>query len=336
MLRHRRSSRKSALRDSSPPDETKPAQQGRNLSDGTLATPPDEIAAFLDQLVYERGLSGNTRAAYGNDLAQFWDFAARRGASSLRDVKSADIVAFLGHEQDAGFNDTTIARRFAAIRALFAWLTDDGRLPANNAKILSRPKVAHHLPETLAEPQVSRLLATAAEDDSALGLRNRAILELLYACGLRASELVGLTLDDVRLGEAFLRCTGKGGKQRIVPIGTMAVNALRDYLRGARPALAAAGPGNDTSFFLTKRGTGMCRETLWRVVEAAADKAGLAGEVHPHTLRHCFASHLLAHGANIRAIQEMLGHADIATTQIYTHVDAGRLVEIHRKFHPRA
>ena len=299
-----------------------------------LAAPPAEIAAFLDQLVYERGLSENTREAYGNDLARFWDFASRRGAATLRDVKGADIVAFLGHEQDAGYDDTTIARRFAAVRVLFAWLADDGRLPANPAEILSRPKIAHHLPETLTEQQVSRLLAAAAEDDSPLGLRNRAILELLYACGLRASELVGLTLDDVRLDEAFLRCTGKGSKQRVVPIGATAVGALRDYLRDARPALA--GEKGDTSFFLTKRGTGMCRETLWRIVEAAADKAGLAGEVHPHTLRHCFATHLLSHGANVRAIQEMLGHADIATTQIYTHVDAGRLVEIHRRFHPRA
>ena len=299
-----------------------------------LAAPPAEIAAFLDQLVYERGLSENTREAYGHDLARFWDFAARRGAATLRDVKGADIVAFLGHEQDAGYDDATIARRFAAVRVLFAWLADDGRLPANPAEILSRPKIAHHLPETLTEQQVSRLLAAAAEDDSPLGLRNRAILELLYACGLRASELVGLTLDDVRLDEAFLRCTGKGSKQRVVPIGATAVGALRDYLRDARPALA--GEKGDTSFFLTKRGTGMCRETLWRIVEAAADKAGLAGEVHPHTLRHCFATHLLAHGANVRAIQEMLGHADIATTQIYTHVDAERLVEIHRRFHPRA
>ena len=299
-----------------------------------LAAPPAEIAAFLDQLVYERGLSENTREAYGHDLACFWDFASRRGAATLRDVKGADIVAFLGHEQDAGYDDATIARRFAAVRVLFAWLADDGRLPANPAEILSRPKIAHHLPETLTEQQVSRLLAAAAEDDSPLGLRDRAILELLYACGLRASELVGLTLDDVRLDEAFLRCTGKGSKQRVVPIGATAVGALRDYLRDARPALA--GEKGDTSFFLTKRGTGMCRETLWRIVEAAADKAGLAGEVHPHTLRHCFATHLLAHGANVRAIQEMLGHADIATTQIYTHVDAGRLVEIHRRFHPRA
>ena len=299
-----------------------------------LAAPPAEVAAFLDQLVYERGLSGNTREAYGHDLARFWDFASRRGAATLRDVKGADIVAFLGHEQDAGYDDATIARRFAAVRVLFAWLADDGRLPANPAEILSRPKIAHHLPETLTEQHVSRLLAAAAEDDSPLGLRNRAILELLYACGLRASELVGLTLDDIRLDEAFLRCTGKGNKQRVVPIGATAVGALRDYLRDARPALA--GEKGDTSFFLTKRGTGMCRETLWRIVEAAADKAGLAGEVHPHTLRHCFATHLLAHGANVRAIQEMLGHADIATTQIYTHVDAERLVEIHRRFHPRA
>lgn len=298
-----------------------------------VAAPPPEIEAFLDQLVYERGLSENTRESYGNDLRQFWNFVAGRGIADVGGVSGSDIVAFLGHEQDAGFDSATIARRFAAIRVLFAWLRDDGRIPTNPAEALSRPKKTKHLPETLTEAQVARLIE-GASGDTPIDIRNRAMLELLYACGLRASELIGLTLDDVRLDEAFLRCTGKGNKQRVVPIGASAVAALRRYLAEARTSLA--GEKGDTSFFLTKRGTGMCRETLWRVVEAAAAKSGLAGEVHPHTLRHCFATHLLSHGANIRAIQEMLGHADISTTQIYTHVDTSRLVELHKKFHPRA
>ncbi len=298
-----------------------------------VAAPPPEIEAFLDQLVYERGLSENTRESYGNDLRQFWAFVTNRGIADVGEVSGTDIVAFLGHEQDTGFDSATIARRFAAIRVLFAWLRDDGRIAVNPAEVLSRPKKTKHLPETLTEAQVTRLIEGAA-GDTPIDIRNRAMLELLYACGLRASELIGLTLDDVRLDEAFLRCTGKGNKQRVVPIGTTAVASLRRYLTEARPSLA--GENGDTSFFLTKRGTGMCRETLWRVVEAAAAKSGLAGEVHPHTLRHCFATHLLSHGANIRAIQEMLGHADISTTQIYTHVDTSRLVELHKKFHPRA
>ncbi len=298
-----------------------------------VAAPPPEIEAFLDQLVYERGLSENTRESYGNDLRQFWDFVAGRGIADVGGVSGSDIVAFLGHEQDAGFDSATIARRFAAIRVLFAWLRDDGRIPTNPAEVLSRPKKTKHLPETLTEAQVARLIE-GASGDTPIDIRNRAMLELLYACGLRASELIGLTLDDVRLDEAFLRCTGKGNKQRVVPIGASAVAALRRDLAEARTSLA--GEKGDTSFFLTKRGTGMCRETLWRVVESAAAKSGLAGEVHPHTLRHCFATHLLSHGANIRAIQEMLGHADISTTQIYTHVDTSRLVELHKRFHPRA
>lgn len=302
-------------------------------NNGEVAPLPSEIAAFLDQLVYERGLSEKTRESYGNDLRQFWSFTSSRGIGDLGHVTGADIVAFLGHEQDVGRDGATIARRFAAIRVLFAWLADDGRIPSNPAEALSRPKKAKRLPETLSETQVARLI-DAEDGDTPLSLRNRAMLELLYACGLRASELIGLTLDDVHLDEAFLRCTGKGDKQRVVPIGASAVAALRAYLNDARPSLA--GEKGDTSLFLTQLGTGMCRETLWRVVEAAAAKSGLAGEVHPHTLRHCFATHLLAHGANIRAIQEMLGHADISTTQIYTHVDSARLVEIHRKFHPRA
>lgn len=302
-------------------------------NNGGVAPLPHEIEAFLDQLVYERGLSENTREAYGNDLRQFWNFATSRGIADVGDISGADIVAFLGHAQDIGESGATIARRFAAVRVLFAWLADDGRIPTNPAEALSRPKKPKRLPETLSETQVARLI-DSQDGDTPLDVRNRAMLELLYACGLRASELIGLTLDDVRLDEAFLRCTGKGDKQRVVPIGASAVASLRTYLNDARPSLA--GEKGDTSFFLTERGTGMCRETLWRVVQAAAEKSGLAGEVHPHTLRHCFATHLLTHGANIRAIQEMLGHADISTTQIYTHVDSARLVEIHRKFHPRA
>ena len=291
------------------------------------------LAAFLDQLVFVRGLSENTREAYGNDLRAFGDFLEKRGIADAESVRRIDIVRFLGNAQSEGFAETTRVRRQNAIRAFFTWLYDEEGLPENPSDALLRPRLWQRLPETLTEAQVSRLLA-ATDGEGHLPIRNRAMLELLYACGLRASELCGLQLDDLHLDEAFLRCTGKGSKQRVVPIGAAAIASVRRYLADSRPLLAKHSAA-DPTLFLSTRGRGISRESLWRVVADAADKAGLAGEVHPHTLRHCFATHLLDHGANIRAIQEMLGHADISTTQIYTHVDTARLLDTHRRFHPR-
>lgn len=299
----------------------------------TLSAAEAQINAFLDQLVMERGLSVNTRAAYGRDIKHFTAFLEKKGIDSLDAVSRTDIVDFMSDELSRGFNDTTLARRFISVKVFFTWLFDEGQLAENPVSSLQRPRTWQRLPEALTEAQTRRLVE-AADGSTAHELRDRAILELLYACGLRASELIRLTLDDVRLEESFLRCTGKGNKQRVVPIGSSALDSLRTYLSYARPSLA--GEDGDTSFFLTQRGTGMCREQLWRIVKRYADKSGLSGEVHPHTLRHCFATHLLSHGANVRAIQEMLGHADISTTQLYTHVDRDRLVETFRKFHPRA
>jgi integrase/recombinase XerD len=190
-----------------------------------------------------------------------------------------------------------------------------------------------HLPDCLTEAQTAALLA-AFDGPAPLDLRNRAMLELLYACGLRASELVSLSVGDVNLPDAVLRCLGKGGKERVVPVGRGAVAAISRYLQDGRPALDR-GRGAAALFLSSRGGRPMTRQMLWNIVVAAARRAGLWGHVHPHTLRHCFASHLLSHGAGIRSIQEMLGHADIATTQIYTHVDAARVLEVHRKFHPR-
>ena len=291
-----------------------------------------EAEEFLSQLIYARGLSDNTREAYRRDIEAFSRYLEERGVTDLDAASRADVAGFLAFEHETGFADATVTRRLVALKVFYAWLCDEGELSADPTEALSRPRQAMRLPDSLTEAQ-TRALVTAFEGDSPLALRNRAMLELLYACGLRASELVSLGLDDVHLDEAFLRCTGKGDKQRVVPIGGSAVAALRAYLAGARPGFAAH--GDDGSVFLSARGRGLTRETLWRVVTEAARRSGLAGRVHPHTLRHCFATHLLSHGANIRAIQEMLGHADVSTTQIYTHVDAERLLATHRRFHPR-
>ena len=290
------------------------------------------VAVFLDELVYARGLSENTRIAYGNDLRTFCRFLERRSIRRLSEVQRKDIGDFLGEERRASFADTTRARRLVAIKVFFSWLTEERDLNRNPAETLTRPRLWEHLPDTLTEEQFARLLETA-DGSTPLSIRNRAILELLYACGLRASELVSLEKDDVHLAEAFLRCTGKGQKQRVVPIGSAAIRSLRTYLADSRPVLDKG--RRSPALFLSNRGRAMSRKTLWKIVSDTAAKAGLLGQVHPHTLRHCFATHLLDHGANIRAIQEMLGHADISTTQIYTHVDTQRLLETHRKFHPR-
>lgn len=291
-----------------------------------------DLDAFLDQLIYARGLSPQTKEAYASDIAAFLKFLGKK-ESDFKTVSRADIARFLEAEFKTGFADTTRARRLIAIKVFFTWLFDEGTIPSNPAEALSRPHLWQHLPDTLTEKQVDQLLDGAWSDDDRLAVRNRAMLELLYACGLRASEMISLKLDDVHIAEAYLRCTGKGSKQRVVPIGVSAINSLQIYLEDARPKLVK--DDSEKTFFLSNRGGPMVRETLWRIVTDAAQKSGLAGEVHPHTLRHCFATHLLSHGANIRAIQEMLGHANIATTQIYTHVDAEKLLETHRRFHPR-
>lgn len=291
-----------------------------------------DLNSFLDQLVYARGLSVKTREAYAADIAAFMEFTGK-GICEFRDVTREDITRFLSESFRKGLADTTRARRLIALKVFFTWLYDEGLISSNPAEALARPKLWHHLPDTLSEKQVDQLIDGAWSDDDRIAVRNRAMLELLYACGLRASEMISLKLEDVHIPEAYLKCTGKGSKQRVVPIGLSAINSLTIYLEEARPLLLK--DQSETAFFLSIRGKPMVRETLWRIVTDAAQKSGLAGIVHPHTLRHCFATHLLSHGANVRAIQEMLGHANIATTQIYTHVDTEKLLDTHRRFHPR-
>ena len=286
------------------------------------------------QLALALGLSANTRSAYRRDFGRFAEFLAKSGHG--RDILKAtrrDILDFAEAGRAAGLAPTTLSRRLMALRTLYAWLLDEGAVSANPTEAVDRPKIPRHLPDFLTEEQTAALLA-ATDGDSPIAIRNRAMLELLYACGLRASELVALPTDGIDLSNATLRCIGKGGKDRVIPISQRAIAAVVRYIRDARPALEAGGVA--TALFLSARGGHqLTRASLWNIVVAAAVKAGLWGRVHPHTLRHCFASHLLSNGADIRPIQEMLGHADIATTQIYTHVDAARILEIHRKFHPR-
>jgi integrase/recombinase XerD len=293
-----------------------------------------QVAQFLDHIAYERGLSENTRAAYGSDLLSFVDFLETRCAvRAFSQVTREQIAAFLEDQRRQGMRAATRARRLVAVKVLFAFLCAEGVVPANVTAVMDAPAKGRVLPRTLSEAEVVRLIRSVS-GDTAYDLRDRCMLELFYACGLRVSEATALRVGDVRLEEGLVRCTGKGDKQRLIPLGEAAARWVRRYLAQARPHFAR-GDTAATCLFLTRLGTPFTRQGVFVMLEKRARAAQLGRAVSPHVLRHCFASHLLAHGANIRAIQEMLGHADIATTQIYTHVDEGHVTRTHAQFHPR-
>lgn len=291
------------------------------------------LEQFLDYVSLERGLSKNTRAAYADDIVRFLDFLAKKGVGSLNDVTRKQILDHLMAEKERGLSANSLSRHLVSLKVFFRYLAQEGLLSVNVAETMDSPKVWKMLPGVLTPKEVDRLF-DAPDLKTPLGLRNRAILELLYASGLRVSELTALQLDDLQLADHFLRCIGKGRKERVVPVGGDAVKRVQRYLKEVRPQLATG--GQEQAVFLNRRGGALSRKTIWDMIKKCARDAGITKTVYPHTLRHSFASHLLANGAELRIIQEMLGHADIATTQIYTHVDPARLKGVHRQFHPRA
>ena len=293
-----------------------------------------QVAQFIDHIVYERGLSVNTRAAYENDLLGFVGFLVRRDlADAFSKVTREQIAAFLDEQRREGMRASTRARRLIAIKSLFSFLCAEGLVPVNVTAVMDSPSKGRVLPRTLSEAEVAKLIGSVS-GDSAHDVRDRSMLELFYACGLRVSEVVSLRVADVRLEEGVVRCTGKGNKQRLIPLGAVAALWIRKYLALARPRFAL-GNASEPCLFLTQRGAPFTRQGVFAMLLKRARAAQIGTSVSPHVLRHCFASHLLAHGAQIRAIQEMLGHADIATTQVYTHVDEGLVTRTHARFHPR-
>ncbi len=291
------------------------------------------IDQFIDYLALERGLSPNTMSAYKSDLICFSDFLLSRKISSANNITRKHILDFIMHQKDAGMNANSISRQFVSIKVLFKYLVQEGLLSRNVTETMDSPKLWKVLPSTLSVKEVERLISAPAGNDK-ISIRDRAIIELMYASGLRVSELSGLKIDDLHMDSNYLRCTGKGSKVRVVPFGGKAKEQLQVYISEARPQFS-----QDPSMrhvFLTYRKKGISRKGIWKLIKHYAKRAGIAKDVSPHTLRHSFASHLLANDAPLRVIQEMLGHADISTTQIYTHVDQGRLRSIHEKFHPRA
>ena len=292
---------------------------------------PGLVKRFLDYLFVECGLAGNTVAAYQADLSEFWDDVAVGG-----DLPAAlDIDAVQNHLirlRHRGLSTSSIARHLAAIKMFLRYQHQGGILRRDVASLIELPKKWHRLPDTIHYSQIVKLL-DAPNPAEEFYLRDKAVLELLYATGMRVSELTHVTRGSVNLKVGYLRCMGKGNRERIIPIGRSAIAAVSDYLDKLRPALATVHSGDIV--FLSRTGRPLDRSNVWRLVRKYAKRAGIAKNLFPHTLRHCFATHLLAGGADLRVVQELLGHADPTTTQVYLHVDPTRLKLIHRKYHPR-
>ena len=288
--------------------------------------------AFLDYLRSECHLAENTLAAYGRDLTRFRRWLGTRRIGTLTIRQLADFAGWL-HEENLA--PATIARHVVALKVFFRYLQLEGNLAENLVELLGSQKLWQRIPDVMSPQEVNRFLHAPGGDDT-MRVRDRAILELLYATGCRASEISHLKLSDVHLEERYCKCRGKGGKERLVPLNPSAVQCVREYLKKERPAQAARALRSPDWLIVSRRGRRLRREAIWELVKKYARRSGASGCISPHTLRHSFATHLLSGGADLRRVQEMLGHANITTTQIYTHVDAQRLKEIHRRFHPRA
>lgn len=295
------------------------------------ALPPEPVKRFLDYLFVECGLAGSTVTAYRRDLCDFWaDLEA--GGVDIPDITILDVQRHLKRLQEGGWAVASIARRLSAIRMLLRHLFAEKGLYRDVASLIEAPKKWRYLPRPIHYRQIDALLRAPDKADE-FYLRDQALLELLYATGMRVSEASALTLDRINLEVGYLRCVGKGNRERVIPIGRTALRVLRRYLVELRPALVR--PRTGSAVFLSRTGRKLDRTSIWRLVRKYAQAVGLGDELSPHTLRHSFATHLLAGGADLRIVQELLGHADVATTQVYLHVDNSRLKEVHQRCHPR-
>ncbi len=307
----------------------------------TVAQPVDArpfehlVLDFLAYLEFERGLSRNTLEAYRSDLLQFGRYLEEREitATTATGAEISDFLAALGGTKGGAASPATIHRKAACLRSFYRHLRREGILETDPTATLTAPRRGRKLPQVLTRGEVDKLL-TQPKGTEPTDLRDRALLELMYACGLRASEAIGLDVADVDLDDGLLRARGKGSKERIVPVGQSALEAVSRYLERGRPALV--GQRIESGLFVNFRGAALTRQGLYKIVRRHAVTAGLADRMSPHTLRHTFATHLLAGGCDLRSVQEMLGHADVATTQLYTHLSSERLKDVYFRAHPRA
>lgn len=298
------------------------------------------VRGWLDHLEVERGVSDNTLKSYRRDLARYTAYLAGKGVGEPREVTESHVSDFLatlreGSAEHQPLAASSAARTLVAVRGFHRFLALEGDVESNPAGAVSPPKPAARLPKAISVDEVERLLAAASVGDTPASLRDRALLEVLYGAGARISEAVGLDIDDIDGQEGVVRLFGKGSKERLVPLGSYAADALGAYLVRGRPAMAAKGKGS-AAVFLNQRGSRLSRQSAWSVMRAAAERADLTGHLSPHTLRHSFATHLLDGGADVRVVQELLGHASVTTTQIYTLVTVQRLREVYAQSHPRA
>jgi len=322
------------------PEDEGGNQQDRNLSQAEALRPsafclPGQtmvLDQFLHYLVVEKGLAKNTLEAYGHDLSRWMEFLSASGVRDVLKVTPSDVKAFLLALRSRKLSNKTVARNLVAIRTFFRFLMEEGMLETNPLEELESPKMSMTLPEILSLKEVERLLEQPTLR-TPLGIRDRAMLEILYATGMRVSELVQLPLNQVNLEGGYVLLYGKGSKERMVPLGGEAIKGITRYLETTRKRLAR---GKEVPFlFLNRSGRGLSRQMFWKIIKAYGLKAGIRKKITPHLLRHSFATHLLARGADLRSVQMMLGHADISTTQIYTHVTGERLKKVHQKHHPR-
>lgn len=299
----------------------------------------ETVDSFLNFMTVERGVSPNTQVAYKNDLYQLVDYLEKNHSNDINDVNWGQvdeqvISAYIVRLHDLGYSDTTRARKIASAKSLFGFLMDENIIKIDPTENLSSPRVGRSLPEALAVEEINRLLSSVSRGEKPEAKRDQAMLELIYASGMRVSELVSLDTDDVNLEEGYVRCLGKGAKERVIPIHQKAIDALTVYLEQARPIIATRRSGR--AAFLNRRGERLTRQGFWLILKGHAKRAGVNGKITPHTLRHSFATHLLQGGAPLRHVQELLGHASITTTQVYTHLTSDHVRAEYDKAHPRA
>ncbi len=292
------------------------------------------LSAFMDFLYFEKGLSSNTLTAYRRDLEKFNAFLEERGRSTVPDmIKKQDIMDYLSAQLDSGLNHATIARCLSSLKTFYKFLNLEGITQLNPTVDLETPKIKRRLPHVLSIEEVDRLLSQPRVTRP-LGLRDRAMLELMYGTGVRVSELLAVQIEDLNTTAGFLRCMGKGRKERIIPVNQTSIDWIHRYLSQARNHLTSN--YMERTLFVNSRGKALSRQGFFKILASYTEQAGIQKQVTPHTLRHSFATHLLENGADLRAVQEMLGHSDISTTQIYTHLTKSRLREVFQMYHPRA
>jgi integrase/recombinase XerD len=291
------------------------------------------IREYLATLKLERNLAENTVGSYKNDLSTFHNFMNESGISDPSYITSKLLNDFFVLLNKLGLSSRSAARYYSSVKGFFGYLLSSGYIEINPMEKISAPKVSKGLPNVL---NINEIEAILSQPDASkkLGLRDKALLETFYACGLRVSELINLKISDLFLSEEMIRVFGKGSKERFVPIGSSAINWIEEYLKNSRPFLEKKAKSQHV-LFLNNRGTKLSRMGIWKIVDNYSKLAGIKKEVHPHTFRHSFATHLLEGGADLRAVQEMLGHVDISTTQIYTHIDRDYIKQVHRDYHPR-